>query len=96
MRIRELRQARGMTGAALARACGVSDVAVCNWEYNRIRPSAEKLPTIAAVLECEVSELYSEDELRAASEAASERVRRKAAADAKKLSEEGEKCQEST
>lgn len=96
MRIRELRQARGLTGAALARSCGVTGATAYNWEIGKIRPSADKLLLIAAVLECEVGDLFDLAEQQRASEEAAARIRAKAVADAKKLCEEGEECREST
>lgn len=89
MRIREMREASGITNAELARSCRVRPVSVCQWESGEANPLASKLPMIAAVLGCEIRDLYEPDELRAASEAAAARVREKAAADAKALSEEG-------
>lgn len=79
-----------MTGAALARACGVAGAAVCYWESGDNQPTADKLPLIAAALECEVGDLYEPDELRRASDAAAARIHARAVADAKKLCEEGE------
>lgn len=89
MRIREMREARGITNAELARRCRVKPASVCQWESGKSNPTADKLPVIAAMLECAIGDLYEPDELRAVSEAAAAQVREKAAYDAKALSEEG-------
>ena len=87
-RIRALREARGASQLALARRVGVSKMTWSKWERGVIMPSADKLPTIAAVLECEVGELYDDATLRAAGEAARAAVASKAAADARALAAE--------
>ena len=84
-RIRALREARGMTRYELAQAVEVSYQAVAQWENGVMVPSADKLPTIAALLECEVNDLYDDETLRAASEAARAAVAAKGAADARAL-----------
>lgn len=89
MRIRELRRGRKLTGTTLAQACGVTLAAVTGWEDGSSRPTADKLPVIAAVLECEVGDLYTADEIKSASESAMARIRAKAAADARQLAEGG-------
>lgn len=85
--IRSRRKARGMSQLELAQRVGVSKVAVSRWESNDTLPTADKLPTIAAVLECEIEDLYDGETLRQVSEAAERRVREKAAADARALAE---------
>ena len=57
-RIRELREARGLSQHGLARRLGVTKMAVSRWESGAAMPTADKLPTIAALLECEVNDLY--------------------------------------
>lgn len=79
-----------MSQLELAQRVGVSKVAVCLWESGGTKPSADKLPTIAAVLECEIEDLYDGETLRQVSEAAERRVREKAAADARALAGENE------
>ena len=74
-----------MTRYELAQAAEVSYQAVAQWENGVMVPSADKLPTIAAVLECEVGALYDDETLRAASEAARAAVAAKGAADARAL-----------
>lgn len=85
MRIRELRERRGLTGTELARMTGVTLPAVIGWENGSKTPTADKLPTIAALLECEVNDLYDDETLRAASEAARAAVAAKGVADARAL-----------
>ena len=88
MRIRELRERRGLTGTELARMTGVTPPAVIGWENGSKTPTTDKLPTIAAVLECDVGDLYDPEELRAASEAAVRRVKEAARKAAQKLAEQ--------
>ena len=69
----------------LARRLGVTKMAVSRWESGAAMPTADKLPTIAALLECEVNDLYDDETLRAASEAARAAVAAKGVADARAL-----------
>ena len=75
-----------MTRYELAQAAAVSYQAIAQWERGAAMPTADKLPTIAALLECEVNDLYDDETLRAASEAARAAVAAKGAADARALS----------
>ena len=84
-RIRALREARGMTRYELAQAAAVSYQAIAQWENGVVAPSADKLPVLAAMLDCEVGDLYDDKALRAASEAARAAVAAKGAADARAL-----------
>ena len=84
-RIRELREARGLSQHGLARRLGVTKMAVSRWESGAAMRTADKLPTIAALLECEVNDLYDDETLRAASEAARAALAAKGAADARAL-----------
>lgn len=58
MRIKELREAMGLTRAQLADRLGVTVVAVRKWETGLSMPNAEKLPTLAALLNCTIDALY--------------------------------------
>jgi transcriptional regulator with XRE-family HTH domain len=49
-RIKEVREARGLTASELARRVGVTATAVWNWEKNSVRPRPPVLETIANVL----------------------------------------------
>lgn len=61
MRIRELRIAAGLTVQAVADAVGVKCPSVTAWEHGRAYPTADKLPKIAAVLGCKISDLYPDN-----------------------------------
>ena len=74
-----------MTRYELAQAANVSYQSVAQWENGVVAPSADKLPVLAAMLDCEVGELYANEALRAASEAARAAVAAKGAADARAL-----------
>lgn len=60
MRIKEIREARGMTRKQIADAVGVSEVAVYYWENGRQKPSADKLPKLAELLGCSIDELFDQ------------------------------------
>lgn len=68
MRIRELREAAGLTQAALALRVGVSRQAVNQWESGINWPSAQLLPRLAWALGCQVSDLFEPTELAEASD----------------------------
>lgn len=74
-----------MTRYELAEAANVSYQSVAQWENGVMVPSADKLPVLAAMLDCEVNDLYDDETLRAASEAARAAVAAKGAADARAL-----------
>lgn len=90
MRLRELRKARGMSQAELARILGVTKMAVSRWENGLTIPTSDKLPSIAALMKCDVTDLYADDVLRAARDAAERRAREKAAANARAPAGENE------
>ena len=55
---RRLREARGLTQAAVAQHLGLKDKStVAKWEAGVALPSAEKLPKIAELYGCTVDEL---------------------------------------
>lgn len=60
MRIRELRQARGLSQARVAEDVGVSKPAVCKWETGASIPRTELLPLLARVLGCSIDELFDD------------------------------------
>ena len=60
MRIRELRELKGVSRKQIADAVGVSDVAVYYWEIGRQKPSADKLPKLAELLGCSIDELFDQ------------------------------------
>ena len=49
-RIREVRQARGMSQVELARLLGVTKQSISNWENDNIQPSIEMLVKLARSL----------------------------------------------
>lgn len=63
MRIRELREAAGLTQTALAVRLGISRQAVNQWEAGATWPSAQLLPRLAFALGCQVSDLFEPTEL---------------------------------
>lgn len=60
MRIKELREAAGLTQTALALRVGVSRQAVNQWEFGVTWPSAQLLPKIAWALGCTIGDLYDD------------------------------------
>ena len=58
MKIKERREALGLTRAQVADRMGVSKVAVQKWEIGKANPSADKLPALAGLLGCTIDELF--------------------------------------
>ncbi len=58
MRIKELREAMGLTRVQLADRLGVTVVAVRKWELGMAKPNADKLPVLADLLHCTIDALY--------------------------------------
>lgn len=54
MKLKELRQAKGMTQADLARAVKASKPTVCMWESGARKPGLDYLLALADVLGCSV------------------------------------------
>ena len=52
MRIREHREAMGLTRIQVADRLGVTKVAVRKWEVGLAMPNADKLPALADLLNC--------------------------------------------
>ena len=67
MRIKELRERRGLTRIQVADRLGLSIVAVRKWERGQAYPSADKLPALADLLHCSIDELYGRTPPEAAS-----------------------------
>lgn len=64
-RIKELRQARGLTQAQLAFRLDLkSPSTVTMWETGARRPPSTLLPSIAYALQCSLADLYTETEAR--------------------------------
>ncbi len=61
-KIENLRKAKGISQEKLAELVGVSRQTIYNWETNTIVPNAEKIATLSAVLDCEKTYFYNNDE----------------------------------
>ena len=59
--IRSLRQAKGLTQAALAEALGVRQQVIADYERCKANPEVAKLPALAKALKVEVAELFQEE-----------------------------------
>lgn len=71
MRIKERREALGLTQAQLADRMGVTTTAVRKWETGRALPSADKLPALADLLNCSIDALYGREISECGDDAAS-------------------------
>lgn len=58
MKIREMRQAAGLTQAELADKVKVNQTAVSQWERETVLPSCDKLPELADALSCSIDDLF--------------------------------------
>ena len=56
------RKKAGLTQMEVAKAIGVSDAAVCQWEKGETMPTASRLIQIAKLYKCTVDKLLKEDE----------------------------------
>ena len=61
MRIKELREAAGLSQADVVRAMGVDQAAVVRWEQGTVMPRAAKLPQLADLLGCTIDALFGRD-----------------------------------
>lgn len=55
--IRTRREAKGLTQGQLAKAMGVDQTAVSQWERGETLPRAERLPDLARILGCSIDQL---------------------------------------
>ncbi|WP_297201409.1 helix-turn-helix transcriptional regulator [uncultured Flavonifractor sp.] len=62
MKLKELRQAKGMTQADLARAVKASKPTVCMWESGARKPGLDYLLALADVLGCSVDVILGRNE----------------------------------
>lgn len=62
VKIRELREAAGLTKADIARAMDVDQAAVFRWETGGAFPRADRLPRLAELLHCSIDELYGREQ----------------------------------
>ena len=58
-KIKELREALGMTQQEVAEKLNVSQGAIAMWETGKAIPTSDKLPKLAEVLKCEIADLFS-------------------------------------
>lgn len=56
--IKRLRESKGVSQDALAKALGIDRSTVAKWETNGIYPRGDKLPEIADFLGCSIDALY--------------------------------------
>lgn len=59
MRIKELREAKGLTQQNLAEEMNVLQNGVSNWEKEISLPRTRELPRLAKVLGCTITELFA-------------------------------------
>lgn len=59
MRIKELREAAGLTQKQLAAAMGVMQSAISSWEKETYLPNVRQLPLLASVLGCTINDLFA-------------------------------------
>lgn len=64
LRIKELREAAGLSQPQLADAMGVAQSAVSSWEAGTYLPRVRQLPLLAGVLDCDYNELFAEQPYR--------------------------------
>lgn len=62
MKIKELREAAGMTQAQLAVAMGMMQSAVANWESEVSLPRSRQLPLLAKTLGVKINDLFEHEE----------------------------------
>lgn len=67
LRLKELREQKGLSQMDLARAVDVTQQAVAKWEVGEAFPRADKLPQLTGILGCKIDDLF-QDEQNAASE----------------------------
>lgn len=60
--IRKRRESTGMTQVQLADRLNISKSLLCMYEMGKATPRAEKLPEIAAALNCTIDALYREED----------------------------------
>lgn len=61
MRIKELREAAGLSQADVVRAMGVDQAAVFKWENGLAMPRAAKLPMLADLFGCSIDDLFGRE-----------------------------------
>jgi len=61
LRIRKLRERAGLSQAQLADRLDMDPSTVSKWESEDIKPRADVLPRLAALLNCSIDELFGWD-----------------------------------
>ena len=61
IKIRELRQKQGITQEELSKLLDVGQSTVAMWENGTNMPRSDKLPELAKVLGCEISDLFGNE-----------------------------------
>ena len=61
IKVKELREATGMSQADLARAVKASKAVVCQWESGVRRPGLDYLPVLADVLGCSIDAILGRE-----------------------------------
>lgn len=62
LRIREAREAKGVTQDELSDAIGISRQSIKKWEHNETMPKIDVLVRVANYLDCTVESLYEIEE----------------------------------
>lgn len=63
MRIKERREAAGLTQKQLAAAMGVMQSAISSWEKETYLPNVRQLPLLASVLGCTINDLFAPESI---------------------------------
>lgn len=61
MRFAYYRKRAKLSQMAVAKAIGVSDAAVCQWEKGDSLPEAIRLPEIAKLYKCKIDDLFKDE-----------------------------------
>lgn len=61
MRLKSLREQKGITQKELGAAIGVEQNTISQWETQNRLPRADKLPQLAKILGCTVDELLEDE-----------------------------------
>lgn len=61
-RLKELREAAGLSMAELARAIGVSDASICKWENGVAEPKISYVAKLEAYFDCSLEYLIGRDD----------------------------------
>lgn len=63
MRIKEFRMSANLTQLELADKLGVQRTTITMWETGEVMPRADKLPEIAKILNCSISDLFADSKV---------------------------------